>query len=78
MPISKKVANLIKAIDETGRLARSYSGRFMYGKECVAVKLYRGDSGADLPKAGQRRDSLGLGQIAYWPAAEWPNTEIEN
>jgi hypothetical protein len=78
MPIPKKTATLIKKIEQTGRSALSYSGRFMYGKECVAVKLYRGDSGTDLPKAGQCRDSLGLSQIVYWPAVEWPNIEIEN
>lgn len=69
----KKTQELIRKIAATGREARSYSGRFMYGRYCVGVALEQYDSGSDLPlKKSQRRDSLGMGQIVYWPHLEWP------
>lgn len=68
---------LIRKIENTGRDARSYSGRFMYGKRCVGVALERWDIGRDLPKKGHRLDSLGLGMIMYWPDATWPEEEME-
>lgn len=68
---------LIRKIESTGRDARSYSGRFMYGARCVSVALDRWDIGRDLPKKGSRLDSLGLGMIMYWPDAAWPEEEME-
>lgn len=62
---------LIQRIERTGRVARPYSGRFMYGKNCVGVALNRWDIGKDLPQKGKQIDSLGLGTIVYWPDVEW-------
>lgn len=62
---------LIKKIEDSGRKARSYSGRSMFGAECVAVSLPQGDAGGELPK-GARTDSLGKGTIWYWPGVQWP------
>ena len=63
---------LMDRIRHTGRRPRSYSGRGMYGRECVGVSLRPGDYGSELPAEGQRRDALGKGEIAYWPRVEWP------
>lgn len=63
-------SKLIKLIKETGRTPVSYSGRFMYGKECVAVELAQGDNGRDLPDEDHKIDSLGLGKVIYWTWAE--------
>lgn len=72
---------LIDAIEDAGFEARSYSGRGMYGKECVGVDL---DATSDLWGLAQemarsgiicdqpRTDSMGLGIIAYWPRLSWP------
>jgi hypothetical protein len=68
---------LIEEIEETGRKVRSYSGRGMFGRQCVGVALDRYDYGSDLPDEGQRRDSLGLGEIVYWPSATWPEGRKE-
>lgn len=62
---------LIEAINAAGKKARSYSGRGMYGRECVACSIRRGEDFAGLP-GGYRTDSLGLGQIVYWPRVAWP------
>lgn len=66
---------------------RSYSGRGMYGKECVAITtdghtsawtiaLALADLNAgniDLYGLGEpREDSMGLGRVYYWPQMEWP------
>ena len=39
---------LVEVIEEAGFEARSYSGRAMYGRDCVGVELDRGDSGFSL------------------------------
>lgn len=72
---------------------RSYSGRAMYGKRCIAVEV---SEPADLVKIafwagqaygeqldgedflrGMRSDSLGLGMIYYWPEHEWNSDTME-
>lgn len=73
---------LCRAIRQQGLRPRSYSGRGMYGIECVGVsadsqgevidlcvELADHDLGAKLPAPSF--DSLGLGVIAYWPRIEW-------
>ena len=66
--------------DDEGRIYIGYSGRGMYGDECVGVtldsmsRLYafalefasRDAELADL-MGSPRTDDLGLGMIAYWP-----------
>jgi len=64
---------LIKLIRYTGRTPVSYSGRFMYGSECVAVELDQGDNGRDLPDEDHKIDSLGLGKVIYWTWAKATN-----
>jgi hypothetical protein len=61
---------LIDALSTLGLNPRSYSGRGMYGHECVGASVE--DPGDyELPK-GWRMDSLGKRYIVYWPDAEWP------
>lgn len=61
---------------------RSYSGRCMYGRECLAIVC---DHATDCIEAaaaegfrGASQDSLGLRVIVYWPRMEIPEGfEIE-
>lgn len=68
---------LIEALEEVGYDTRSYSGRAMYGKSCVAVtdsspwELARALS-LDFDLSCPREDSLGLGNVLYWPSYPWP------
>lgn len=77
---SHELIDLLLDCDHT---PRSYSGRGMYGKECVGVRvddpvdvlqlgICIGEAaiGVNLPKASF--DSLGRGFILYWPRMEWP------
>lgn len=66
-----KAIDLCRNIRAQGFRPRSYSGRGMYGAECVGVSL---DSPGDLDSEGLPRatqDSLGRGVILYWPGAKW-------
>lgn len=67
-PIDKTV-ELIAKIKAAGGTPRSYSGRGMYGKECVSCSNWPCDE--DLP-AGYSLDSLGMGIIVYWRDVPWP------
>ena len=73
MMILNSTMDLIDAICNRELQPWSYSGRFMYGKSCVACSIesntWEGLEG--LPKAGCRVDHLGLGFVVYWPDAEW-------
>lgn len=68
-----KIINLIEA---AGYEPRSYSGRGMYGKQCLGVDLPKI---AHLVKLGgvplPTTDSMGLGIIAYWPNVPPPEDE---
>lgn len=72
---------LIDALYEANCDPRSYSGRGMYGDQCVGVAL--GDTRqvwdiaqtfarAELNVPAPLTDSLGRGIIAYWPSVKWP------
>lgn len=74
--------DLIDAIEDAGFEAQSYSGRCMFGAECVSVTidgisdLWRlaGDlvqQGHDVP--APTTDSMGMGIVAYWPSVKWPS-----
>ena len=64
---------LIQRIEAAGFKPRSYSGRGMYGKECVGVSVNaRSEGDADELPRGNSVDSLGMGQIWYWPQCVWP------
>lgn len=66
---------LIDALESAGRKWRPYSGRGMYGKECVSVMLEDAGElfiiGGELADSGfavkPTIDSMGLGVVAYWP-----------
>lgn len=63
---------LLKKIRAAGCKPRSYSGRGMSGKECIGVSIsssMKGDAD-ELPR-GNKVDSLGMGQIWYWPQCAW-------
>ena len=79
--------DLLRTVWDAGDIemsVRPYSGRGMYGKECVGVEvddiftlaLALGDANngnIDLFQLGTpRSDSMGLGTIYYWPRLEWP------
>lgn len=79
MATETKNAELIEAIrnmaDSEFDGVTSYSGRGMYGKECIAVACDDRDDmveacvRADLPRP--TFDTLGMGMIAYWPRIEY-------
>lgn len=71
MMILNSTLDIIDAIFNRELQPRSYSGRGMYGRECVACSLERGSDLEGLPRAGAFVDQLGRGYIVYWPAAEW-------
>lgn len=69
---------------------RSYSGRGMYGRQCVAISgdsidpfhlalmiaAHRYDfSIYDIPLPDT--DSLGRGVVVYWPQIDWPEGRVE-
>ena len=73
-----QIESMERAADELdGSLYRGYSGRGMYGDECVGVVLeHEGDVfrfatllGLDLAEAlgSPKFDNMGLNIIAYWP-----------
>lgn len=78
---------LIEALNTAGLKIRRYSGRGMYGKECVAVSDDRRlqEILADLVEAygdnlecaeairAARTDNMGLGIVVYWPHVAWPD-----
>jgi len=67
-------ADIIEQLAEAGLEPRAYSGRGMYGKECVGVALDGiGDGTAQqIVGSAPRTDSLGRRIIAYWPHLSWP------
>jgi hypothetical protein len=73
MSAALKKYNQLKA---AGLKPCSYSGRFMYGKYCVGVRVERHAQGDKLLK-GATFDSMGLGSIAYWPCLEWDDTTMQ-
>lgn len=77
---------LIRAIEDLGLAARSYSGRGMYGRNCVGVTLGRNSEfsefklgvaialalGEDAEHLDPCTDTMGLGFIVYFPSVRWP------
>lgn len=70
-PQPSEAERLVRELRSEGLRPRSYSGRGMFGKECVGVSIDRLDDLDGLPLKGVRTDSLGLGLIAYWPHLTW-------
>ncbi len=78
------VSQLIDELWEAGYEARSYSGRGMFGKECVSIHANQDDLwkvarslSHDLNIPTPNIDQLGLGIVIYWPSYEWPKEENE-
>jgi len=67
----------IEALEDAGYEWRAYSGRAMYGKQCVGVVL-KGDFDLwhlarnlrDINVEAPRTDSMGHNIIVYWPRYE--------
>jgi len=79
------VTKFLDALEQAGYEPRSYSGRGMFGKQCVSVSgddvsawevaralWYNNFDEDDLDVPEPRSDSLGLGIVLYWPSYEWP------
>lgn len=72
-----------------GYEVRSYSGRGMYGKTCIAIEVgdvleelseisYKaGENGIEMPNE-VKSDSLGIGYVLYWPSFNYTNEVDEN
>lgn len=85
---------LIELIENVGREVRAYSGRMMYGRECVGVEvdnvgqlfhlgLELADAATDderfaLQKMYVAWDSMGMGTILYFPDVKWPEGRAES
>ena len=85
---------LIEALEESGYQPKPYSGRGMYGKQCVSISGDRDDNVSpwevarclwfnnieddDLDVPEPHQDQLGLGIVLYWPSYEWPSASAED
>jgi hypothetical protein len=75
MATPKATKALITRLLNAGYRVRSYSGRGMFGKECVGVSLERGQELTVNVKAASF-DQLGMGQIAYFRGYEFPEGRV--
>lgn len=81
--MNQMAKQLIAALEAAGIKHRSYSGRCMFGAQCVGVSCGHSVSEGEVleavknVKGGLRvtRDSLGLGTIVYWPQADLGNEQ---
>jgi hypothetical protein len=89
--MKQTLQQMIEELIETGLgqdddlQVRSYSGRGMYGKECLAVTAddglaalqliawEAGKQGIEMPRH-IRQDSMGLGVVLYWPEVDFKTT----
>jgi hypothetical protein len=71
---------LIGVLEAEGFYPEPYSGRAMFGQECVSIQLEDEGRLWDLANrlgrngvkiSAPRLDSLGRDIVAYWPSAEW-------
>ena len=79
-------AKLVSILEDAGLAPRSYSGRAMYGQQCVGATFEGSLLGtiADITEAcddtaeasdlinSARTDNMGRGTIIYWHDVEWP------
>lgn len=69
----EQAAQLVAAIRAAGLQPMAYSGRFMYGQQCVAVSVDTLAQAETLvqshgvPLKGCKTDALGNGRVIYWP-----------
>jgi len=81
----EKTKAFIEVLEEAGYEPRSYSGRGMFGRQCVSVSgddvsvwdIARAlwfnnfdDEDLDIPEPST--DSMGRGIVIYWSRYEWP------
>ncbi len=77
-----KGKKLYDILEDEGFEPRSYSGRGMFGRNCVSVHSSEDESVSlwqlaaslaayDIPEP--ITDQLGLGYVYYWPSYEWPD-----
>ena len=81
--------DLINLLEDAGYDTHPYSGRGMFGKQCVSVQsderllLVLSDivgciedqmQRAELLRRAQT-DQMGTGIVVYWPFAKWPTKE---
>lgn len=85
--ISTKLANALKGLDL--RIDTEYQGRFMFGRTCFGIVVddfndlveialdLRSDVQKEFRRVlrNMRKDNMGLGYIAYFPAYQWPENE---
>jgi len=71
MMILNTTMDLVDAIANRELRPIPYSGRQMYGQDCVACVVAQGSDMDGLPKEGAVVDSMGLDYVVYWPRAEW-------
>ncbi len=78
---------LVELFQDAGYEPRSYSGRGMYGKECLAVScenpvetvldvIWAASNIQEVERVvtalrGSRTDSLGRSEVLYFPNVEW-------
>lgn len=77
----------IQALKNEGYVPRAYSGRGMFGEQCVAITVAdwalaaMDMSDSPLPRGGKamlreaRTDSLGMRTVVYWPNMQWPENK---
>jgi hypothetical protein len=77
-PLERKTERFRQKLEDLGARTRAYSGRAMYGKECLgAVVEYPHEFERKLSakaKAGMRKDAMGMDAIFYWPGLPWTGT----
>ena len=70
MMILNTTMDLVDAIVNRELVPFAYSGRFMYGQDCVACVVDEGSDLEGLPKEGATVDNMGKGYVVYWTRAE--------
>ncbi len=85
MSVTQQLKDVLQHHD--GFRVRSYSGRLMYGKECLAVScadptdllMLLAENAPDVLKAlgKPKMDDLGKGAICYWPQTPAPDDDCE-
>jgi hypothetical protein len=74
-----KVLRRIADADDSMSFYDDYSGRGMYGKECVAIDTYTPndliEKAAIRGVMGARVDQMGRGYVVYWPSIQATETE---
>ena len=62
---------LLRALKRGGLTAKSYSGRFMYGRECISVRCNHISEVPPKWRKSASTDSMGKGIVVYWTWADW-------